>query len=224
MLTKYQKFEPVTINRKDIKNAPYNPRRISDFALNKLKKNIKKIGYLGGIVWNATTGNIVSGHQRLGILDGLEKTDDYELTVEKVELTEKEEIEQNVFFNNTTVQGEFDPEKIQALKIFDVDYDNMGFDEMDLALLDIEEDNLIETVESNDIAEVKAKTKERRKQYKKDQDENSDFTNFIAIVFKNTQDKYEFLEKFKLSNLENTNHIDGKMFERVIEKHYKVVE
>ena len=49
-VSKYQKFETATINRGQIKNAEYNPRRISDSAKKKLKDNIKRVGLLDTIV------------------------------------------------------------------------------------------------------------------------------------------------------------------------------
>ena len=107
-VSKYQKFETATINREQIKNAKYNPRRISDSAKKKLKDNIKRVGLLDTIVVNKNTMNIVSGHQRISILDSLERKKNYNLTVAMVDLSEKEEKEQNIFFNNTKVQGEFD--------------------------------------------------------------------------------------------------------------------
>lgn len=51
-VSKYQKFETATINREQIKNAKYNPRRISDSAKKKLKDNIKRVGLLDTIVVN----------------------------------------------------------------------------------------------------------------------------------------------------------------------------
>lgn len=51
-VSKYQKFETATINRGQIKNAEYNPRRISDSAKKKLKDNIKRVGLLDTIVVN----------------------------------------------------------------------------------------------------------------------------------------------------------------------------
>ncbi|MCO7112465.1 ParB N-terminal domain-containing protein [Bacteroides uniformis] len=60
-VSKYQKFETATINRGQIKNAEYNPRRISDSAKKKLKDNIKRVGLLDTIVVNKNTMNIVSG-------------------------------------------------------------------------------------------------------------------------------------------------------------------
>ncbi len=75
-----QKFVSERIHRSKIKNAPYNPRSIDDHARKKLHHNLKKKGLLDALVWNKRTGNLVSGHQRLSILDDLSATgDDYTL-------------------------------------------------------------------------------------------------------------------------------------------------
>ncbi len=49
----------------DFKEAPYNPRTITKDALNRLDKSIEFHGDLSAVTLNATTGLIVSGHQRL---------------------------------------------------------------------------------------------------------------------------------------------------------------
>src|SRR5690606_22852641 len=71
-LSKYQKFVAVTIGRQEIKNAPYNPRVITDEEKKNLRRLIKKHGIVETLVWNIRTGNLVGGHQRLNILDALE--------------------------------------------------------------------------------------------------------------------------------------------------------
>src|SRR4028118_1920071 len=100
MITKHQKFQAITIHRREIKNAPYNPRTITPARRQTLKNNLRRRGLLETLVWNSVTGNLVSGHQRLSILDELEGSDDYSLTVASVVLTDQEEKEQNIFFNS----------------------------------------------------------------------------------------------------------------------------
>ena len=50
---------------KDAKPAKYNPRKITDEALEKLNKSIESFGDLSGVVINNRTGTIVAGHQRI---------------------------------------------------------------------------------------------------------------------------------------------------------------
>ena len=40
-------------------------------ARKNLKANLKRVGLLGGIVWNEVTGNLVSGHQRISVIDDI---------------------------------------------------------------------------------------------------------------------------------------------------------
>ena len=54
---------------KDLKPAPYNPRKITDKQLSMLEKSMKEFGDLSGVVYNIKTGRIVGGHQRIKKLD-----------------------------------------------------------------------------------------------------------------------------------------------------------
>lgn len=49
----------------DLKAADYNPRYISEHSQNLLKKSINTFGDLSGVVFNAKTKTLISGHQRL---------------------------------------------------------------------------------------------------------------------------------------------------------------
>jgi hypothetical protein len=55
----------------DLRAAPDNPRRISAQAAAALAKSLGDFGDLSGIVWNARTGKLVSGHQRVKELRGM---------------------------------------------------------------------------------------------------------------------------------------------------------
>ena len=56
----------------DLKYAPYNPRKIDDKELAKLKRSITEFGYVEPIVWNKRSGFVVGGNQRLKALRELE--------------------------------------------------------------------------------------------------------------------------------------------------------
>lgn len=129
MLSKYQRFEVMTINRQQIKKAPYNPRIIDKNAKDRLKQNLKKHGLVETLVWNKRTGVLVSGHQRLDILDSLERSGNYELQVSVVDVDETEEKSLNVVLNNPGMQGEWDLEKLKDLKI---DFKDLGFVESEV--------------------------------------------------------------------------------------------
>ena len=87
------------IRRSAITLNPCNPTRHTDRQVKQQVANIKANGYLGGIVWNRTTGNLIDGHRRVQALDIIHKYDgtadtDYTLKVEVVEFDEKTELEQ----------------------------------------------------------------------------------------------------------------------------------
>lgn len=132
-VTRFEKFKSSEVHRSQLKNAPYNPRVITEKARARLKKNIQKVGLVEPPVWNRRTGNIVGGHQRVSVLDLLEGTQDYKLTVSEVDLDEKTEKEQNVFLNNGEAQGGWDLEKLGALYKDDkLDFEATGFDTADI--------------------------------------------------------------------------------------------
>jgi hypothetical protein len=62
---------------KDFVPASYNPRTISDRAMEGLRNSIERFGIVQSVVWNKRTGRVVGGHQRLKILveKGEEETD-----------------------------------------------------------------------------------------------------------------------------------------------------
>jgi ParB-like chromosome segregation protein Spo0J len=89
---------------KELKPADYNPRIISDAAYEGLKTSIARFGLVQPIVWNELTGNVVSGHQRLRVLQeqGVSATD-----VVVVSLDDADEKALNVTQNNENITGAF---------------------------------------------------------------------------------------------------------------------
>ena len=107
-LTPFQTGSTVEMDRSSLHKAPYNPRTITADQRRRLKEEIERHGYLDRVVWNKTTGNIVRGHQRIGILDTLNGTKNYRLEVTVVEKDEAWEMAANVSGNNPLMQGEYD--------------------------------------------------------------------------------------------------------------------
>ena len=135
-MSEIRQSKTVEVKRSSINFAPYNPRKEDPKLEDKLKKNFKKVGFLGGIVWNKSTGFLVSGHKRVQALDIINKYDgssdkDYTIKVELVELDEKTEKEQNIFMNSSSAQGEFDVSLLQQV-VPDIDYENAGLTDADL--------------------------------------------------------------------------------------------
>lgn len=137
---KIKQAEQRTVKRSEINFASYNPRTISDEARKKLKKNLQTVGLLGGVVWNIRSGNLVSGHQKVSIMDAVNRYDaetganDYEFRVEVVDFDDKTEKEQNLFMNNRAVQGTYDDDMLREL-LQGIDYTNAGFNDTDMQLL-----------------------------------------------------------------------------------------
>jgi hypothetical protein len=126
--TGFQRFVPMEIGRGQIANAPYNPRRITAEARARLKRKIEEVGLVNVLVWNRHTGNLVSGHQRLSILDELEGGTDYRLQVAAVDVDERTEKELNVFLNNAASMGEWDQQALAKLADeFARELDGLGF-------------------------------------------------------------------------------------------------
>ena len=139
-VNKVQQAEVRQVMRSQITLAAYNPRKITPEARKLLKDNLKRVGLLGGIVWNEDTGNLVSGHQRVSVMDEINRYDpethehDYPITVSVVHFDEKTEKEQNLFANNRNAQGEFDDDMLRTM-LTGIDYSYAGFDDFDLQLL-----------------------------------------------------------------------------------------
>ncbi len=234
MITKYQKFEAITIKREQINFAYYNPRKISDSNRKKLRDKLKKMGLLNSLVWNKNTGNLVSGHQRLSIIDQLEKTEDYEITVDCVNLSEKEEIEANVFFNNQSAMGEWNVDMLQEIQSsFNGEIDfitDFGFDKIDLDFMGLnvyKTEPFIKTPEekNQEIEKMRDLKKQYREQQKQEKSENGDSVYgeqndyYLTIVFNNNRDKWNFLNKIRKDVKEK--YIKASIIYDVVKEEYR---
>jgi ParB-like chromosome segregation protein Spo0J len=81
---------------KGIKTAKYNPRKISDQALESLKQSIERFGFVDPVIVNDRTGVLVGGHQRLKAAKALKLES---VPVVGVNLDEAEEKALNVALN-----------------------------------------------------------------------------------------------------------------------------
>ena len=87
--------------------AEYNPRTITDQALQGLRNSVERFGLVEPIVWNKRTGKVVGGHQRLRVLYQLQEA---QAQVAVVDLPEVEERALNIALNSDSISGEFIPE------------------------------------------------------------------------------------------------------------------
>lgn len=197
-IAKYQKFEVGVIHRSKIKNAPYNPRYIDDEARKRLKQGLKNFGLVSTLVWNKRTGNLVSGHQRLSIMDELEKTQDYELQVSIIDVPKKEEMELNVQMNNTSMMGDFDIDGLVMMAEDGADVSMMGFSESDVDIMF--GDSPLLTMYEDDQATREAK--DTLKDIKKDRSEmiekkkaDNDASYYFTVICENSDQREELFQK-----------------------------
>jgi len=119
---------PCLISKKisELSPAKYNPRTISSDSLGRLTKSLSELGNLQPITWNAKTGNIVGGHQRLKCYSALGKD---EVEVWAVWLDEVQEKAANIALNK--LSGEFDVPKLkdilEEIDVGEIDVDITGF-------------------------------------------------------------------------------------------------
>lgn len=122
--------ETRVIKRSQINLNPINPKRHSDEKVKLQKKNLQKIGFLGGIVWNEKSGNLIDGHRRIKAMDLHYKYDgtsgtDYDVKVEVVGLDDKTEKEQLTYMAIGNTKPDID---LIAKYIVDIDYSDAGLD------------------------------------------------------------------------------------------------
>jgi hypothetical protein len=204
----YQNFKMQKINRNEINEAYYNPRKIKKENREKLKKMIKKNGLIMPLIWNKRTGNCVSGHQRLSILDELNKNNEYQLEVATIDVDEQKEVELNIFLNNTSTMGEWDKEMLIDLRetFPDLNFEiDLGFEKFDLDFFEI-------PYEKKEINKNYENRIDQFEQYKSDFDDykknikeqekingNSKFypernNKMLTIIFENNIQKKEFMQ------------------------------
>jgi aspartate carbamoyltransferase regulatory subunit len=211
----YNESEAVIIKRSQIKFAPYNPRLENPKVVSELKKNFKRAGFLGGIVWNENTLNLVSGHKRTQALDLIHSYDgskekDYNIRVEKVFYDEKTEKEQNIFLNNKSVQGDFDFQLIAEM-LPEIDIENTGLTDEDLNLITAISPNILignnELIVS-DFQDLEQKSLDKKKEIQnlKKQikankiDNNNNISGaYFSVIFQTNDEKVQFLEMLGLN-------------------------
>ena len=97
----------------DMNRAAYNPRvdlQPEDEEYQAIERSLKRHGLVQPIVWNCRTNTVVSGHQRLTVLEAQGET---EVTVSVVDLDDIQEKELNVALNKIT--GEWDDDKLSVI-------------------------------------------------------------------------------------------------------------
>lgn len=246
MDNKYFTSQSVELKRSQIRLHGQNPRVISDENRKALKRGIKKFGMVGGIVVNKRTGyTLVSGHQRLSVMDELQKynaetkENNYPIRVDLIDVEEKEEKELLILLNNPSAQGEWDYDALREL-IPDIDYKDAGLTEQDLDIIGVdynfqteeentiagELDDLMEPVREEHQAALTQKQAERAakvehmKQVKQEVKEAAtkaaaNMDAYLMLSFDTWEAKAEFCEKFGFNPRDK--FLKGEIFEEKIE-------
>lgn len=246
MNNKYFTSESVELKRSQIRLHEKNPRSISKENRKALKRGIKKFGMVGGIVVNKRTGyTLVSGHQRLSVMDELQKynaetkENDYPVRVDLIDTEEKSEKELLILLNNPSAQGEWDYDALREI-IPDIDYKDAGLTEQDLDIIGVdynfqseeentiagELDDLMEPVREEHEEELAQKQAERAekvahmKQVKQEVKEAAtkaaaNMDAYLMLSFDTWDAKSEFCEKFGFDPEQK--FIKGEIFEEKIE-------
>lgn len=246
MDNKYFTSESVELQRSQIKFHEKNPRTITSDNRKALKRGIKKFGMVGGIVVNRRTGNtLVSGHQRLSVMDELQKynpktkENDYLIRVDLIDVEEKEEKELLILLNNPSAQGEWNYDTLREI-ISDIDYRDAGLTEEDLDIIGVdfnfqteeenaiagELDGLMEPVREEHQAEVAQRQAERAEKtaHMKHVKEGvkqaaakaaANMDAYLMLSFDSWEAKAEFCEKFGFSSEDK--FLKGEVFSNKIE-------
>lgn len=189
------------ILRSQVKAVEYNPRVISAYARKQLKISLTRFGLVETLVWNERTGNLVSGHQRLGIMDEENgyPGQDYKVTVSVVKLTEKRERQLNVWLNNRAAQGSFDRDKLHDVFDFGITLKDVGLTLPDLSFefgsaegFDFAPVSSEETETRDSIEQIKQTRKTAKAAAAANPKEDADY--YVLVVFGSKGDKAKWLK------------------------------
>ena len=200
---KIKQSETRDVMRSQLHAQPYNPKKHTDKQVDGQKKNIRTFGYLGGIVWNERTGNLIDGHRRLKALDQLNKYDgsnDYPVKVEVVDFDEKAEKEQMTYMALGSTRPDYE---MIAEYLPDIDYQLAGIEPYDLTQIESflpQEPVTIETIDDfiepePTHEEKKFAVKEAKKEAQQRAVENwQNVQAYITISFADAAEKRMFCD------------------------------
>jgi ParB-like chromosome segregation protein Spo0J len=227
-------------NRQALTGAPYNPRRIDEAAKKKLRDNLKRVGLLQPIVVNIrdARNRIISGHKRIELLDSLEGRQDYLLECAVVDLDDKTEKEQVVFFNNEQAMGTYDEPLLTALlSSADKDkpsFENMGFDlsylkvtlpsfeapatpareSQEAAVLQTAQE--IEKTHEEEVAAIKEAKKKGKEAADRRYVEDKNVEFFTVVIFRDRASSDRFADRLRVNRSEK--YVSGDLVMQVIDR------
>lgn len=236
IMKELKQSETRIIKRSKINLNPINPKRHSDERVKLQKKNLQKVGFLGGIVWNEKSGNLIDGHRRIKAMDLHYKYDgtsstDYNVKVEVVNLDDKAEKEQLTYMAVGNTKPDID---LIADYINDIDYSDVGLSEAELndilsisGIDDIRLSDSLDNLLSSPVKESKRldRTDEEKKAHMKEvkhqvkenaqkQAENMDA--YVVLSFDTYEAKAAFCERFGYEP--DMKFIKGEVFDEQVER------
>lgn len=236
IMKELKQSETRIIKRSKINLNPINPKRHSDERVKLQKKNLQKVGFLGGIVWNEKSGNLIDGHRRIKAMDLHYKYDgtsstDYNVKVEVVNLDDKAEKEQLTYMAVGNTKPDID---LIADYINDIDYSDVGLSEAELndilsisGIDDIRLSDSLDNLLSSPVKESKRldRTDEEKKAHMKEvkhqvkenaqkQAENMDA--YVMLSFDTYEAKAAFCERFGYEP--DMKFIKGEVFDEQVER------
>ena len=183
----------------DLKQAEYNPRRLTTKQYSDLKASLEKFGIVDPIIINSDN-TVIGGHQRLKIVRELGAT---EVPTVRVNLSKEDERELNIRLNKNT--GEFDLD-ILANNFDMEELKDWGFKDIDFGL---NIDKINPQDEWEGMPEFNQEDKTPQKQ--------------IIVSFKNEKDMQLFSELIgqKLTNKTRSIWYPKAEIEKYIDKRYE---
>jgi len=227
MDNKYFTSESVELLRSQIKLHEKNPRTIPEENRKALKRGIKKFGMVGGIVVNKRTDyTLVSGHQRLSVMDELQrynaetKDNDYSIRVDLIDVEEKEEKELLILLNIDYKDAGLTEQDLDIIGVdfnFQTEEENTIADELDTLMEQVREERQTEVAQkqaerAEKVAHMK-QVKEEVKQAATKAAANMDA--YLMLSFDNWEAKKDFCEKFGFDPEEK--FLKGEVFEQKID-------
>jgi hypothetical protein len=226
---KLPQSESIMIKRSQIDFNPQNVKRHRGDDIKKQLDNFKRVGYLGGIIVNKTTGKLISGHKRLSSLDLFyeNKPDspvDYELRVEMIAVDKKTELEQLIYMDarSTNTAQAYDL-LVEILPEIDYKAAGLGTEEMNLIAI---ESPLINQAPKEEITDSykdlgksyedkKAAIKEAKAKIKDEIHQDQGGT-YVMLTFNSNENKCAFMERFGFK--EDLRIIKGESFSDMVER------
>ena len=168
---------------------------------------------------NGSDMTLISGHQRIGVMDELEKypDNDYELNVSVVYLSKEDEMALNVQMNNTSMMGEFDVAGLTNMIDLGANVSDFGFSESDIDIMFGDNPDIVDFLsDSEEVEKSKEeiqKVRDHRQEMTKEQKEQNSASYYFIVVCASSGEKKELMNKMGVPEYEE--FVDSKYLDRL---------